>query len=227
MTRSPRPVVAALAVAVAVLALAAACADIAAPTTQLAAAGPARDLVITELDVTISAEEFDVADVSKALGICVKGTPSGNVLMMDANEQTPSQPCPPAWQYIGKPQGIKIHKEWFTDDKNGNGQVCVKFVGTDKTIVKDDNMNTPSQPCPPSYNVVGGKKSGGPNVDGDGLAAADEDHDGLVCVNAVGDNFIVRDDNNATPSQPCPPAWYVIGKGGTGEEAPPAEGGKD
>jgi hypothetical protein len=44
------------------------------------------------------------------------------------------------------------------------------------------------------------------------LKAADDGVDGVVCVNAVASgNFIVPDDNNTTPSQPCAPGWYVHG----------------
>jgi hypothetical protein len=52
-----------------------------------------------------------------------------------------------------------------------------------------------------------------------------------VCVNAAASgNFIVRDDNNATPSQPCPPSWFLYGgKSGEGpaDPADPAEPAKD
>jgi hypothetical protein len=175
-----------------------------------------------EFERFVTAEEYALADADGANGICVKGTPSGDLLMKDANAATPSQPCPPAWQFIGKPMGIKVQKEWFTEDKNGNGQVCVKFVGDDKTIVKDDNANTPSQPCPPAFSPVG-KSPAGPKVSAEDLAAADGDKNGVVCVKAFSSgNFIVRDDNPATPSQPCPPSWYVSG-GGKGGEEPPAD----
>jgi hypothetical protein len=173
----------------------------------------------------VTEEEFAIADVEKSIGICVKGTSSTNLLMKDANAATPSQPCPPAWQYMGKPQGIKINKQWFSEDKNENGTVCVKFVGDSKTIVKDDNASTPSQPCPPSFSPVSVKAPPGPAAEAEDIAAADDDGDGMVCVNALGSgNFIARDDNDATPSQPCPPAWFLVGEKKGGDGPPPAEG---
>lgn len=212
------------------LPLAFACSDPSAPNGDASrrTTAPTFDLVITEIDRVVTEEEFALADVDKAGGICVKGTSSTNLLMKDANAATPSQPCPPAWQFVGKPMGIKIQKEWFTEDKNLNGTVCVKFVGDSKTIVKDDNVNTPSQPCPPAFSPIG-KAPAGPKVDAEDLAAADEDGDSMVCVNAMASgNFITRDDNNATPSQPCPPSWYVFDKnGGAADPADPAEPGKD
>jgi hypothetical protein len=183
-------------------------------------ASPSLELVTTELDRVVTEEEFAIADKDKAAGICVKGTTSDHLLMKDANAATPSQPCPPAWQFVGKAAGIKIRKEWFSEDKNANGQVCVRFVGDDKTIVKDDNEATPSQPCPAAFSPVGGAPAG-PKVDAEDLKAADDDVDGLVCVNAVASgNFIVHDDNNATPSQPCPAGWYLHGGKGEGEAEP-------
>ena len=215
-----------------VLAAPLACSEPSAPTSvgTYQPAGPRFDLVTTEIERTVTAEEFAAADVEESIGICVKGTSSTNLLMKDANAATPSQPCPPAWQFIGKPQGIKINKEWFTEDKNQNGTVCVKFVGESKKIIKDDNANTPSQPCPPSYSPVSERAPTGPAAEAEDIAAADDDGDGLVCVNALASgNFIARDDNDAiTPSQPCPPAWYVVGAkasggGGGAEPAEPAQ----
>jgi len=133
--------------------------------------GPSLDLVTIEIDREVTAEEFALADKDQTGGICVKGTSSDNLLMMDANAATPSQPCPPAWQFVGKPMGIKIRKEWYTEDKNANGLVCVKFVTDTKTIVKDDNAGTPSQPCPPAFYAVG-KTPSGPKVDADDLKTA-------------------------------------------------------
>jgi hypothetical protein len=200
-----------------------ACSDTSSPRS-LSSRDASSDLVPMEFEKAITTEEFAAANVNGVGGICVKSTTSGDVLMTDAHDETPSQPCPPAWQFVGKPMGIKTVKEWFTEDKNGNGLVCVKFVGVDKTIVKDDNANTPSQPCPPAFSPVG-KAPSGPKVDADDLAAADADGDGMVCLNATASgNFIVRDDNNATPSQPCPPSWLLYsGKKGGDEPAPPAE----
>ncbi len=211
------------ALAVLVVPLGFACSDPSAPPDVRGLARTSFDLVTTEIDRTVSAEEFALADIDGTGGICVKGTSSTNLLMKDANAATPSQPCPPAWQFVGKPMGIKIQKEWFSEDKNANGTVCVKYVGADKTIVKDDNANTPSQPCPPSFSPVG-KAPSGPKVDAEDVAAADDDGDGIVCVNAAASgNFIVRDDNNATPSQPCPPSWFVYGAKGGGGAEPPAD----
>jgi hypothetical protein len=189
--------------------------------------GPSFDLVTIEIDREVTAEEFALADKDQTGGICVKGTSSDNLLMMDANAATPSEPCPPAWQFVGKPMGIKIRKEWYTEDKNANGLVCVKFVTDTKTIVKDDNAGTPSQPCPPAFYAVG-KTPSGPKVDADDLKTADGDGDGLICVNALGSgNFLARDDNDATPSQPCPPSWFLFGSNGADPGAEPAEPGKD
>ena len=152
---------------------------------------PSLELVVVEIDRTVSEAEFAEADVDKAGGICVKGTSSTHVLMKDANAATPSQPCPPAWEFLGKAAAIKIRKEWFSEDKNANGQVCVKFVGEDKTIVKDDNAATPSEPCPPAFSPVG-KAPAGPMVDAENLVAADDDADGTVCVNALASGNLFR-----------------------------------
>jgi hypothetical protein len=208
--------------------LAIACSDSSNPTASRPSSirHPSSDLVTTEIDRTVTAEEFALADVNGTGGVCVKGTTSSDLLMMDANDATPSQPCPPAWQFVGKPMGIKIQKEWFDEDKNMNGTVCVKFVGAAKTIVKDDNANTPSQPCPPAFSPVGQAPSG-PKVDSGDLGAADSNGNKIVCVNATASgNFIVHDDNTATPSQPCPPSWYVVGDKAE-QPAPPAEPGKN
>jgi hypothetical protein len=212
--------------AVAAVPLLLACTDMAGPSDRtVSAPRPSADLIVTELDRVVTEAEFAVADKDRAAGICVKGTTSDHLLMKDANAATPSQPCPPAWQFVGKPTGIKIRKEWYSEDKNANGRVCVKFVGENKTIVKDDNEATPSQPCPAAFSPVGSTPSG-PKVDAEDLMAADDDADGMVCVNAVASgNFIVHDDNNATPNQPCPAGWYLHGGKGEGEVEPekPAE----
>ena len=212
-----------LTAAAALLPLVVACSDVSGPTeTVRSAIKPTTDLVTTEIDRTVSEVEFAIADKDGAAGICFKGTSSTHVLMKDANAATPSQLCPPALEFLGKAGAIKVRKEWFSEDKNANGLVCVKFVGDDKTIVKDDNAATPSQPCPSAFSAVGSAPAG-PKVDAEDLTSADDDTDGMVCVNAVASgNFIVKDDNNATPSQPCPPGWYAYtGKGGG--EVPPAE----
>jgi hypothetical protein len=214
-----------LALAVSAVPLVLACRDASGPSaTAPGVVRSAAELVAVEIDRTVTEEEFAIADKDKTAGICFKGTSSTHVLMKDANAATPSQPCPPSWEFLGKPAGIKIQKEWFSEDKNENGQVCVKFVGDDKTIVKDDNAATPTQPCPPAFSPVG-QAPAGPKVDAEDLAAADDDRDGMVCVNAVASgNFIVQEDNNATPTQPCPPSWYLYaGKGGAETEPPAAE----
>ena len=210
--------------AVALLFILLACGDNPAPTeAALPVIKPSAEIVVTELDRVVTEEEFTIADKDKAAGVCVKGTTSDHLLMKDANAATPSQPCPPAWQFVGKPTAIKIRKEWFSEDRNANGQVCVKFVGDDKTIVKDDNEATPSQPCPAAFSPVGSAPKG-PKVDAEDLKAADDDADGFVCVNAVASgNFIVHDDNNATPSQPCPAGWYLHGGKSEAEPEKPAE----
>ena len=121
------------ALAVLAIPLGFACSDPSAPPDiTRRARGPSFDLVSTEIDRIVNEEEFALADIDKTGGICVKGTSSTNLLMKDANAATPSQPCPPAWQFVGKPMGIKIHKEWFTEDRNANGTVCVKFVAVEK-----------------------------------------------------------------------------------------------
>lgn len=219
-----RPARIAAAIAIAVLPVTLACSgDAPVAPKVFTPASPLLELVTTELDRVVTEEEFAIADKDKAAGICVKGTTSDHLLMKDANAATPSQLCPPAWQFVGKPTAIKIRKEWFSEDRNANGQVCVKFVGDDKTIVKDDNEATPSQPCPAAFSPVGSAPKG-PKVDAEDLKAADDDADGFVCVNAVASgNFIVHDDNNATPSQPCPAGWYLHGGKSEAEPEKPAE----
>jgi hypothetical protein len=199
------------------------------PVSHVSRARSAPDLVSATVDRVITAEEFALADVDKVAGICTKTTSSTNILMKDANAATPSQPCPAGWGPLSSPATLTVSYEWWMDDdKNGNGAVCVRFVGTDgKAIVKDDNTATPSQPCPPSFTISG--KISAPKVDADAVTAADDDGDKMVCVHALpSGNFIARDDNNATPSQPCPPAWAVVSASGGGAEDPadPAGGGK-
>ena len=185
---------------------------------------PTLDVLPTLIEYTVTAEEFSLADADKSGKACAKETSSANVLLKDANEATPSQLCPPAWQQLVAGTKVIIHNEWVDEDTNRNGQVCTKPIGTDKTIVKDDNLATPSQPCPPAFSVTYVRKPAGPKVDFDDVIAADDDRDRLVCVNALATgNFIARDDNNATPSQPCPPAWTVVA-GSTNEGPSEPEG---
>lgn len=108
--------------------------------------------------------------MDKTGGICVKGTSSTHILMKDANTATPSQPCPPAWEFLAVPAAIRIRKEWLSEDKNATGQVCVRFVGDDKTIVKPDNEATPGRPYPAAFSPVGSMPAG-PKVDAEDLVA--------------------------------------------------------
>lgn len=224
MLRTRRTFSVAVAVFPAVFPMVVACSDPAGPPGGARPLGirPSADLVVAEVDRVVTEEEFAIANKDVSSGICAKGTSSTHVLMKDASP-TPSQLCPPAWEYLGKAAAIKVRTEWFSEDKNSNGQVCVKFVGDDKTIVKDDNEATPSQPCPAAFSPVG-KPPAGPKVDAEDLKAADDDADGMVCVNAVASgNFIVHDDNNATPSQPCPAGWYLHAGKGEAQPEQPAE----
>jgi hypothetical protein len=198
------------------------------PVSHVSRTRSAPDLVAATVDRVITEEEFALADADKVAGICTKPTSSTNILMKDANAATPSQPCPAGWGPLSGPATLTVSYGWSTDDdKNGNGAVCVKFVGTDgKAIVKDDNTATPSQPCPPSFTISG--KISAPKVDADAVTAADDDGDKMVCVHALpSGNFIARDDNdNVTPSQPCPPAWAIVSASGGTDPAGEAGGGK-
>src|SRR5688572_22384620 len=127
-----RPARTIAAITIAALPLALACREPGVGPDRPIPSTPSLELVVVEIDRTVSEAEFAEADVDKTGGICVKGTSSTHILMKDANAATPSQPCPPAWEFLGKPAAIKIRKEWFSEDKNANGQVCVKFVGEDK-----------------------------------------------------------------------------------------------
>lgn len=77
--------------------------------------------------------------------------------------------------------GIEVDKTWFTEDSNKNGVVCVKFLANGKEIVKDDNLATPSQPCPPAFNLVGNVKTA-IKLPFDDLVAADDNRNGAVCL---------------------------------------------
>ena len=207
-----------------------ACHDPSAPAQGARPLGlPSLDLVITAIEVAVSAEEVALADKDGDNAICGKLTSSDNALLKDANAATPSQPCPAGWELLKTPK-VTGTKGTYTEDKNANGLVCIKDLTNGKSIVKDDNTGTPSQPCPPAF-LPYGKPPTGPKADAEDLQAADEDADHLVCVNAVASgNFIVRDDNNATPSQPCPAGWAAVnvGKGGDdpADPADPAEPAK-
>jgi len=175
--------------------------------------------------VAVPAEEFSLADENGNQVVCVKQTPSEQLLSKDDNLATPSQPCPPSYQVVGKVGStIKVDKTWFTEDGNKNGVVCVKLLGNGKEIVKDDNAATPSQPCPPSFNLIGNSKSG-TKLPFDDLLAADDNANGTVCLKTwdATSNHIVHDDNLATPSQPCPPSFAVVSLNGGAAPADPAE----
>ena len=116
---------------------------------------------------------------------------------------------------------------WFTEDKNSNGMVCVKFLANGNEIVKDDSAATRSQPCPPAFNVIGTLNRATKKIPLDDLIADDGNQNGTACLKTwdTTNNFIVRDDNPATPSQPCPPAFIALAYSGAapadpGEPAP-------
>src|SRR5687768_15012857 len=46
-------------------------------------------------------------------------------------------------------------EEFALADENVNGLVCVKQILSGQLLFKDDNAQTPSQPCPPSYRAAG------------------------------------------------------------------------
>ena len=157
---------------------------------------------------------FSEADANGNGAVCVKDTPSGQLLIKDDNLNTPSQPCPPSYAFTGKGQGVKPNPDWKSEDDNGNGNVCVKEVAAGRFIVKDDNLATPSQPCPPAYMVTTIGKGGGAIPAGP-ASEADDNLNGLVCIHIMAGtgDAIVKDDNLATPSQPCPPSYSVEGVG--------------
>ena len=100
------------------------------------------------------------------------------------------------------------------EDDNGNGNVCVKEIAAGRFIVKDDNLQTPSQPCPPAYLMTTVGKGGG-EIPAGPASEADDNANGVVCIKIVpgSGDAIVRDDNPATPSQPCPPSYSAEGLG--------------
>ena len=189
---------------------------------------PQLELVSVTTTVAVPAEEFAVADENGNAVTCVKQTPSGQLLYKDDNPATPSQPCPPSYQVVGKVGStIKVDTMWFTEDANENGVVCVKVLANGKEIVKDDNAATPSQPCPPSFNlmVLGKSPAVKVKIPLDDLLAADDNGNKTVCLKTweTTSNFIVHDDNTATPSQPCPPSFAVLPFNGAATPADPAE----
>jgi hypothetical protein len=171
------------------------------------ATGPALDIVVEEVMVAIPDVDFDEANVSKVSGVCVMSTPTGNLILKDANPNTPSQPCPPPFAFKGKGEQFPMNKEWAKEDENRNGVVCVKATTAGKYIVKDDNDATPSQPCPPAF-IISGNEKQVPAVPGKFLEMADDNRNGAVCLLVTGSgNFVVKDDNTDLPSQPCAPAY--------------------
>lgn len=169
-------------------------------------------LVTVEIEKALPDADVDAADVNGNASVCVKPTPSGNVLYKDDNPATPSQPCPPAFEYTGKGKAVKVPAEVWEEDANLNGIVCWKEVRPGSYVVKDDNLNTPSQPCPPAFNATTNKKAT-PKVPAEDIAEADDNGNGAVCLRVLDatNDFIVRDDIEGTPSQPCPPAFDVVG----------------
>jgi len=157
---------------------------------------------------------FSEADENGNGAVCVKATPSGRFLIKDDNLNTPSQPCPPSYGFTGKGKGVKPNTEWADEDDNGNGNVCVKEVAAGRFIVKDDNLATPSQPCPPAYMLTTIGRGGG-EIPAGPASEADDNLNGLVCIHIVAGtgDAIVKDDNLATPSQPCAPSYSVEGVG--------------
>jgi hypothetical protein len=168
-------------------------------------------LITIEEEKTIPDAEFDLADEDKVLGICVKETPSGHLVLKDANAATPSQLCPPPFVAKVKGESIKIQKEWFLEDENRNGAICVKETGAGRWLVVDDNLNTPSQPCPPAYHSINPPEAPPHKIPGSLLAEADDNFNAMVCVHIAdgSGNFVVRDDNLDLPGQPCPPSFFV------------------
>jgi hypothetical protein len=177
---------------------------------------PQLTIVVIEEERMIPDVDFDEADKDKTNGICVKDTPSGTLVLKDANEQTPSQLCPPPFLFKGKAEPVKIGKEWFLEDENRNGVVCAKETGAGRFIVKDDNTETPSQPCPPAFITAGATKDTRPDIPAKLLAEADDNDNGMVCVRIMENsaNWVVKDDDLNLPSQLCPPSYSLefVGK---------------
>jgi hypothetical protein len=85
------------------------------------ATAPQFELVTITSMVAVPVEEFSLADENGNNLACVKQTPSEQLLYKDDEAGTPSQPCPPSYQVVGKGQAIKVDKTWFTEDANRNG----------------------------------------------------------------------------------------------------------
>jgi hypothetical protein len=170
--------------------------------------------LLVEVEKQVPDLDFDEADKDLNKMVCVKETPDGDLVLREENASTPSQLCPPPFLQIGKGGTLKFLKEYHDDDANLNGVVCVKLIGVDKSIVKDDNEATPSQPCPPAFYEVSGKAIG-KKVPFELAAEADDNFNGQVCLHVTtSGNFVAKDDDLSLPSQPCPPAYSLepVGK---------------
>jgi hypothetical protein len=168
--------------------------------------------VLTEIEKPVLEEEAALVDKDGDGLVCVKNTPSDHLVLKEANP-TPSQACPPSFLHKGKGSTIKWEKEWFSEDENRNGVICAKQTGSGSWVVKDDSEATPSQPCPPAFYVAGSVKPH--KVPAEDLAAADDNRNGHICLKVAEGtgNFLIHDDNTATPSQPCPPAFAIEATG--------------
>jgi hypothetical protein len=183
------------------------------------------ELITITTMMAIPAEEFSLADENANGLVCVKQTPSGELLSKDDDASTPSQPCPPSYRVVGRGDAISVDQTWFSEDGNQNGLVCVKLLTNGNEIVKDDNPGTPSQPCPPAFSVVGKNQRATRRIPYNDMVAADDNKNGTVCLKTweTTNNFIVHDDNTSTPSQPCAPSFAVIPYGGAAETEEPAK----
>jgi hypothetical protein len=181
---------------------------------------PRLELITVTTTVAVPEDEFGVADENGNNVLCVKQTPSEQLLYKDDEGATPSQPCPPSYKAVGKGQGILVDKVWFSEDENKNGAICVKLLANGNEIVKDDNAVTPSQPCPPAFNLVGKTPGITVKIPLADVIAADDNGNFIACIKTweTTKNVMVHDDNTATPSQPCPPAFAVVSFGATESE---------
>jgi hypothetical protein len=210
-----------VAASTAILALAlVACTTDVVPPAALSSVGARAARILVEVEKQVPDLDFDEADKDLNKIACVKETPDGDLVLREGNANTPSQYCPPPFEQIGKGGTLKFLKEYHDDDVNLNGVVCVKLTGGDKSIVKDDNEATPSQPCPPAFYTVTGKAIG-KKVPFELAAEADDNFNMQVCLHVTASgNFVVKDDDLDLPSQPCPPAYSVEP---VGKQKPPLE----
>lgn len=180
----------------------------------------ANSIVFEEIFIKIPEEDFKEADLNVNGLVCAKDTPSSAIVLHDDNPQTPSQPCPPGFATYGRGASIPIKGAPEGDD-NQNGLVCLKETPNGK-IVRDDNPASPSQPCPPAFAVIGTVKDPTPKVSEKDLIASDLNQNRMVCLKqAASGHFTISDDNSATPSQPCPPAFLWIATSGVREPLEP------